>query len=479
MKKNDWILLAAAVIFSILFYQQRPGLNFFIFTSMITALILLFNPEKKKDKNWWYYAILCNLCGSMIMVVNSVLSIFATVISLLVLSGKSFNKSNSVFLGAFFSFFSLVSAVIYWVLDRANKVDNTAKEKTSRKWQMAAGVILALLFALFFFFLYRSANPLFADFTAKINLDWISFGWLFFTFFGFIVMRGLILGRSIKLIADTEVNISQPISAGEGEDKEEMQFSTVIAITLFAALNLMLLFLNGLDVVNLFFKHQLPNGITLSDFVHQSVWATVFSILVAVTLIMWFFKGELNFNKHGRPVKYLVFFWILQSTFMVIDTMVRNYWYTNEYTLTYLRIGVYVFLSLSLIGLGFTIFKIAQRKSAWALMRDNFETWFLILALSTCINWDNLITDYNISHAGNKKVLDKTYLLEMSDSNLPQMMELFRDQNSSTGKFSEYEYSRFRNMMTRSLVKARNTNWQSFNLRDQANAEVFKKLKMM
>ena len=27
-------------------------------------------------------------------------------------------------------------------------------------------------------------------------------------------------------------------------------------------------------------------------------------------------------------------------------------------------------------------------------------------ALSTCVNWDNLITDYNIAHAKEKKVLD-------------------------------------------------------------------------
>lgn len=167
---------------------------------------------------------------------------------------------------------------------------------------------------------------------------------------------------------------------------------------------------------------------------------------------------------------------------MVISAMVRNSWYVAEYQLSYLRIGVYVFLSLSLVGLFFTFLKICQTKSAWYLVRQNFETWFLILGLCSLINWDKLISDYNISNAKSMKALDKTYLISLSNANLPELTEIIfaNTQDSlfrkNTNTWTNYDLSKLSSKIYEAVCDQKNETWQSFNLRDNAINSKMQKL---
>jgi len=54
MKKNDSLILGSAVIFSGLFYQQAPGINYLLFTLLVTLTSLYFNAVNLKEKKVWY-----------------------------------------------------------------------------------------------------------------------------------------------------------------------------------------------------------------------------------------------------------------------------------------------------------------------------------------------------------------------------------------------------------------------------------------
>ena len=125
----------------------------------------------------------------------------------------------------------------------------------------------------------------------------------------------------MKDLGDLDMKADYAIS-GKREDftgSKDISKNTVMALTLFSALNMMLLFVNLLDLDNLFFSGKLPNGVTLSDFVHNAVRSLVVSILIAVGFIVWAFKDELNFNRHVRQLKFLVYLWIFQSALMVVS----------------------------------------------------------------------------------------------------------------------------------------------------------------
>jgi hypothetical protein len=480
MKKNDVIYLLGAITYSILFYKQSPGLNFLLFTILISGLLLVFNPEKRFDLHWWYYASLSIFAGCMVVCVNSALSIFACVCSLLMLSGKTVSRDNSVFLAFVFAVFSFLSSLVYWIIDLTSvkkPVDTNEQKKSRRK---ISGVLISVAIALVFFILYREANPLFKDLTKYINFDWLNVGWIFFTFWGFLVLYGLIRGRRVEFIANYDAeglkNIPDKKVAG---DEDTVPYGHVIAFSLFIILNVMLLLINILDINNIFINKILPKGITLSSFVHQAVWSTVVSIIIASSLIMWFFKDELNFNTYGKKVKLVVYAWIIQSMIMVLNTMIRNSWYIQEYQLTYLRLGVYVFLVLSLVGLVHTFLKVAYGKSAWKLVTNNFSTWFLLLCLGSGINWDKIITTYNIAHATEIKRLDKEYITRLSDANIPELVELYGLKDTTIVLKNDWDsYYWLERKLADVTDKLNESSWQSYNLRDEQNREALKTIKI-
>ncbi|MBA2612181.1 MAG: DUF4173 domain-containing protein [Bacteroidetes bacterium] len=475
MKRNDWLLIASAIIFSVLFYKQATGVNYLLFTGLVTGLIAYFNSDNIKKRQWWYYAAITNLCGFAVFYCNSNLSVFATILSLFIFSGKSFNYKNSIIINLFFSIGSVAASIVFAIIDYVNlrKQHVTSEKKKNRK--IYFGVTIALVIAIVFFALYQQANPLFKDFTKNIDLSWISIGWCLFAIWGFLVLYGLIYYKDIKIFSDWDIKFNRTLvnNSHETTEPKEINNNTVIALSLFGLLNLMLVLVNALDLKNLLGTHELPKGIYLSDFVHSAVWSLVFSILIAVGLIMWFFKGDLNFNKQSKILKYLVYFWIIQNAIMVISAMVRNLWYVSEYQLTYLRIGVYVFLALSLVGLVITFLKVNKTKSAWYLVRQNFEAWLLILGLCSIVNWDKLISDYNISNAKSFKALDKVYLVNLSNANLPDLTELFFKEkkdsllNATTDFQKQYEFKNLSTRIYNFILEEKTETWQSFNLRDK------------
>jgi hypothetical protein len=474
MKKNDVVLLIATLLFSGLFYKQVAGLNFPLFTLMLSAAIALLNPGKLKDKAWWYYCLCVNLAGMAVFMINSALSVLAAVIGAIALSGKSFSSNNSLIVSGFSGVYSLLSSPVHWLISLSTHKKNRQQAERHRNRKLILSIGTGLLAATCFFQLYRLSNPLFSDSTKYINLSWLNFGWIGFTFAGFLILYGLLSGKSIGLVNNADLRAQDDlVPSSNASDQPEMQSSAIIAVTLFVLLNIMLLFLNGLDVANIYITQKLPPGISLSDFVHQAVWSTVFSIVIAVSLIAWLFRGDLNFSRQGKKIKVLVYLWILQSMIVVINTVVRNYWYVQAYQLTYLRIGVFVFLGLSLGGLVLTYVKLIRYKSAWSLLAGNVQVWFALLIFSSAINWDKAITRYNIRHASPTRKPDVGYMLHLSDANLPELVQL----HNSTPFTPENRRVLYRKIL-QTYRWDRFRPWQSYNLRRKQSREAMFQLKL-
>ena len=65
--------------------------------------------------------------------------------------------------------------------------------------------------------------------------------------------------------------------------------------------------------------------------------------------------------------------------------------------MTYKRLGVYAFLVLTLIGLGFTYYKIKNQKTNAFLFNQMLWCVYGLILLCSFVNWGNLITSYNVS----------------------------------------------------------------------------------
>lgn len=480
MKSNDYLLMTATVTYSYLFYEQNAGINFLIFVIVYALLLCIRNRSLLTQPRWLAALSLCLVSSIGILINSSALAISGTCCSLLLLSAFSFNSHTSFIFSFLFSLYSMSSAVVWVFIDAARRSANISREVKDHsviknKYRTVA-ILLVISLCIIFLALYKQANPLFAENTRWINFDFISLKWLLFTFFAFFIVYPLFYHKSIKPIESWENTLglqTLPPSAEKPSRYETERFAGVI---LFIFLNAMLIILNFGDITTIWFKFSLPKGMKHSDFVHSGVGLIIFSIIIATILIMFLFRKNFNEFKHSKILKGLVYFWIVQNIVMLVSTMFRNDLYIQSFNFTYKRIGVYYWLGLAVFGLLIMFAKVLGNKSNWFLIRTNFAVWFTVLSFSGLVNWDGVITQYNLKNKPLRDV-DLFYLFSLSDTNIPELLAvtkrkdfpLVKDCVSDRSEFyySEKAYLTLLNEKIFHYMRDYRSDWQSWDLRDK------------
>jgi len=183
-------------------------------------------------------------------------------------------------------------------------------------------------------------------------------------------------------------------------------------------LNGLLLLVNLNDLVYLSLHATIPTDSIYAEYVHQGVYTLILTVLLAIGIFLYYFRGDQHFFAGSRLLLGLSFAWIIQNGVLLAITAGKNHGYVEAYGLTYKRIGVYVYLLATLIGLITTLYKLKHVKSSWFLIRKNAWALYTVLVLSASMNWDQLIVRYNLHQA---RVLDVSYLLTLSDAALLEL----------------------------------------------------------
>jgi hypothetical protein len=249
----------------------------------------------------------------------------------------------------------------------------------------------------------------------------------------------------------------------------EQLFTKVV----FVGLNLLLLLVNVIDTFHLT-QHIMPEGISFSEYVHQGVDALIWSILFAISIILWVFRGSQSFNGN-KTNKILSYIWIGLNVWLVITAAYRNHLYiSEEHLFTYKRIGVYFFLTCATIGLGLTYIKIRYKLSNYFLVQTNTLVWFVFLVLSTSINWDRIIANHHVEYAIlNNKTADIAYLYKLSYEAYPAIAT-YSDYTTKKAysevippnQLAEYPFES-RMLYDVMLQHVNNRTWKSYNLANQ------------
>ncbi|RZL32550.1 MAG: DUF4173 domain-containing protein, partial [Pedobacter sp.] len=221
--------------------------------------------------------------------------------------------------------------------------------------------------------------------------------------------------------------------------KMALKTEYIIGIISFLALNLLLLVLNIIDFNTLWLGNVSSFDDTyLSTQLHEGANSLIFSIIMAMLVILFFFSGNLNFFSKNKTLKILSYAWILQNTFLVFSVLIRDYHYINLSGLTHKRIGVLVFLTLCIIGLFTVYIKVAKKKTLYYLLKVNGQNWYILLIVFGMFNWDSLIVNYNIN-SRNEIALDVKHLMEMSDKTLPILAKNRELLTKYASKSSDYD----------------------------------------
>lgn len=294
--------------------------------------------------------------------------------------------------------------------------------------------IIPILIIIFFTIIYRNSNPVFDDLVDEVsrflgenlsvlfeNLDFL----LIFTFvICLFISIFLLIRTSNKNLIIMDKNANEELVRKRNKNLRHFKFNALTneyksGVFLLITLNLMLLILNVIDIKWVWFGFEWE-GQFLKQFVHEGTYLLILSILISIILVLYYFRQNLNFYKNNKLLKYLSYIWLIQNAILTISVAVRNFWYINYFALAYKRIGVIIFLILTIYGLYTVYIKVRNRKSRFYLFKSNFNAFLLILVVSSLFNWDSIIAKYNVRNS-DSAFLHLNYMSTLSDKTLPYL----------------------------------------------------------
>lgn len=478
MKKNDLILGIALSIYCYLFYNQGIGINVLLFTATLIACLFIKDNSVSKDKDWIVLSLGSLISGICAALYGNTLSAIANFISLSLLASVSFSKESSLIFSLIHSGYSYISAPCFMVMNYSEKAKNADADKKFN-YQKLLTVLIPLIVVVVFFMMYKSANPIFAEFAKEINLDFITWPFIRFLLLGLLALYAYFNQAKIMQLFYKDISsndkLLQNSSAKEFSLFKQITSEYSSAIILFVSLNLLLLIVNVLDMNFIFVSQVLPEGLSYSEFVHQGINLLIASIVIAILVTLYYFRGNLNFFENNKALKVLAYLWIIQNIILVYTSGMKNFYYVQEYSLTYKRIGVFVYLTLAVIGLVTTLIKVSSLKSNWFLLRKNTWTFYAVLVISCFFNWNLFIAKFNISHSKN---LDKSYLLDLSNSSIPELLKCKEKKSFNVygEEYSPYIEKRLGLQKRNFLIDMKYKDWQSWNLEDRRILKEIEKL---
>lgn len=419
MKLHHKIFLTTS-IFTLLFYNEFLGLNFAIFGFIISILVLIKTQKKNRDKTFLALFVVSILSSCAFAWYGDAVSFLAEISSVLLLRFKSKHR-NFKALFVLPVFLVNIFAFIYNVFQFKQWFPKSQNSDTTKK--LIAYLLIPLIFVGVFFSIYSLGSDHFSTIFSKYewNVDFFTLiGVALLGFFISFVFWNLLISKSMYK-ANRFLNndfTEEQKDLKPTYDFLEIDYERTSGVISLIALNiLLLLFISTYNYEQFFEMVRTPNQ--LSEETHNGVNAVILSIVMAILVILFYFKAGFNFDKKAKYLKLLAKIWIALNVILIFSTLAKNTEYILNLGFTYKRLGVYAFLLLSILGLFFTFLKIKNQKTNAYLFNQMFWCFFGTILMSSFINWGGFITNQNLK----RSYFDEYYHSTFVNFNERQLIE--------------------------------------------------------
>ncbi|PWA07238.1 DUF4153 domain-containing protein [Flavobacterium psychrotolerans] len=433
MKKHH-LILASSTIFTLLFYNESVGLNLAVFGLSLSGLICYFFRSRFIDNSNWVLMISTILSCSAFAWYGDFASFLALVFSLIFLQFKTQDPKLKIIQSIPVVFINQFSSIVrifqfsQWLPKR--RTDNVLVKK------LIAFFLIPTLFIIAFYTIYSFGSEhfsgLFTNYTLDLDLFEVvligSLGfYISFTFWNYWVPQFF---YDINSKLDNDFNEASRKVQKQTFEFLELDFERKSGEITMLLLNCLLLVFIATYNYEQFFQEN--ETVTLSSAIHERVNAVIFSIVMAVGVMLFYFKNGFNFDAKAKKLKLLSQIWIILNGLLILSTIIKNSEYVSIFGLTYKRLGVYAFLILAIIGLFFTFLKIYKQKTNAYLI--NHMVWYFYGTILLCsfVNWGNMVTVYNISV---NKGVDSEFLISLNFNEV-SCMEYFSLKPDETEKLN-------------------------------------------
>lgn len=502
--KRTMLFIMLLAVYNFFFWQEAFGLNAVIFTVLLTGSLLYLNPEGIKNKYVIVSLAAMFISCALVLIHNSAFSNFSLFITGITFTGFVHQKQVSSVFTAFstagLSFFMFPYNIIEGLKKSGNKYK--VMRYVFKSFKLA---VIPVIILIIFYSMYAYSNPLFNSysetFLGTINdflfnfFKYYPFERFAFIFLGLIIVMGILYNVNItafkeldlkflsflkrdklnKLVMKTGAQKYRPAIIQIGLLKPKnlsliSEFKT--GIMLLVMVNLLLLCLNIIDIKFLWFGFNFADVTNIAYYVHNGTYMLIFSILLSMAILLYLFRGNINFYSRNSPLKFLAYLWIFQNAVMASSVALRNIYYMEYYyALSYKRIGVMIFLLLSFIGLVTMVLKIKDRRTTFNIFKINAAAVFVVMLLISVFNWDIEIAKFNLTNP-KRESIDVEYLIDLSSDVLPLLAQnkdilerayLYRSFGHQSGSTGLQEFMRKRK---RFLTTYKSHTWLSWNYAD-------------
>jgi hypothetical protein len=443
------LLPIGVVLFDWLFWRENGGVNMLVFTVFIVVAQLLMLPRHAPARRSGYFWLMVGgslFGGAMMAVYGSGVAALSCTVSLLLMLGYLNQPHLKLVLYALLTAANSVAQAWLRVLRNVRAPRNTGAG-ARRSWFYGRLLLVPLVILGAFHLLFAVANPRYEALSSRalaalgnwlaMLLPDISFAHFLFFLLGFVVTAGAIVTVPVYVFADHEsrfgefirrqrdrvasFGVRRPDFGWKNTKALDLRKEFLAAVAVFGLVNVLLLAVNAIDINWLWFGFVPAKGFDLAQFVHEGTYVLIFSILLAMGIVLWFFRRNLNFYQPGLPwLRWGATVWVLQNAVLAVSVGLRNYYYILNSGIAYKRIGVCFFLLLVFFGLFTVLGKIWQRRSAYSLIRLNALAVYAVLLLLAAGNWEVWIAKYNLQTRFRN--IDIGFLLDMPGRVLPELV---------------------------------------------------------
>ena len=431
--RQKWLLLLGTVLFERLFWGHRLGFNGLLYmVFVIGAQLALWRRPAERTMPFWVTAGGAVLSGGLMTLYGSTMAALAGWVSVVLMVAfarlPALRSVGYALLTSAANFQKVLPTLArtYWPGGRL-----TSRSRRSWFYVRLLGVPVALL--LVFHMLFVLANPRYAVLSERLLSaigEWvqglfeaISVPHLLVWLLAVLVAGAAVLPGVVHRYAAREAQCPELLQRQRRKRREpfrlpDLRKQYVMVLVMLGLLNALLLVVNAIDVNWLWLGQHPATALEMKQFVHEGTYVLIFSILLAMSIVLWAFRGNLNFYVPGLPwLRWGATVWVGQNAVLAVSVGLRNYYYIVGTGLAYKRIGVCAFLVLTLFGL-FTIgLKIWQRRTAYSLVRLNGWAAYAVLLLLAAGNWEVWMARYNLQRQ--RLHVDLSFLLELPGRTLP------------------------------------------------------------
>lgn len=430
------VVFIGALAFNTIFWQEDFALNFALFCGY-SILLHAYTSTHLFSRRTVQVSIIGNILACFFLVYHhSLVSMISAIFSWIILIGflqlDGLRSVQYAFVSSFINFFRLPPFVskLKW-----GETDGKYRKYLQRN---VKSLFISLVGLLVFYLIFLEANAVFRSFSDQFWHDIVWFFEMFFTqffgprifffLFGLLVSTWFVYKAYYRIVLDEEEKKTENLFRRRRKKSHNTGASLHVRSGLAPGLKtenrtgslmmgmiaVLLLFVNVIDVVYVWFGSVDKETQDFSGDVHHGVNLLIFSILLSIFIMVYYFRKNQNFYSKNQLLKKLAYFWILQNAILIVSVVIRNMHYIQYHGLTQKRIGVFVFLLIVLIGLVSLVLKIRDKKSFFYLAKFNSWSLYGVLILLACFNWDRIIFNHNFSNR-HKKQIDLTYLVDLSD----------------------------------------------------------------